>query len=183
MDSIDKAVLDLDLTSSLYQAVLFTVKTCKILGLIMAAKHNTKRFHHVLFTTTRPFLRPFKLYLMALPCTKKQPVYHLSIIVRSSSIYLTHKPPFLTPPSSSDRLSRPFKFSRWLSNLSWSFYYCFHNPFHLSYTKTPFPNPSIYLRSPFTTLSILSLALKSILVILPFFAKPFSSILHRNSLS
>ena len=133
---------------------------------------------------------------MALPCTKKQPVYHLSIIVRSSSIYLTHKSPFLTLhappiafhdplnslvgsqiypghstivciaffiyltqklpfltlPSSSDRLSRPFEFFRWLSNLSWSVYHCLHSPFHLSYTETSFPNPSILLRSPFTTL-------------------------------
>ena len=129
---------------------------------------------------------------------KKQPVCHLFIIVRSSSMYLTQKLPFLTPPSSSDRrsrpfnlnsflgsqiypchstivcitlfiyptqklpfltssstsdrLSRPFKFFRWLSNLSWSFHHCFHNPFHLSNTDTPFPNPFIHRRSPFTTL-------------------------------
>ena len=73
---------------------------------------------------------------------------HSTIVCIALFIYLTQKLHFLTPPSSSDRLSRPFEFFHWLSNLSWSFYHCLHNPFHLSYTEIPFPNPSIHRRKP-----------------------------------
>ena len=76
---------------------------------------------------------------MAIPSTKKQPICHLSIIVRSKSFYLVPKLPFLTPLSAAERLSSPF--------------------------------------------AVPSLAFNSILVIRPLFAKPYPSILYRNSLS